>query len=76
MKFFTNEAICIISIEILFRASNATIFPDPSMVVALLWAGVPMFVEHWGRQFAILPQICPIFNIGGDEPRPRFFSGK
>ena len=21
-------------------------------------------------------QYCPIFNIGGDEPRPRFFSGK
>ena len=24
-------------------------------------------------EFAILPQFCPIFNIGGDEPRPRLF---
>ena len=21
-------------------------------------------------------QFCPIFDIGGDEPRPRFFSGE
>ena len=24
-------------------------------------------------EFAILPQFCPIFNIGGNEARPRFF---
>ena len=39
--------------------------------------GVPIFVEHWeGGQLAILPRLCPIFNIGGDEPRPQFVSGK
>ena len=27
--------------------------------------GVPIFVEHWGVQFAILPQFFPIVNIGG-----------
>ena len=37
---------------------------------------LPIFVEHWGGYFAVLPQICPIFNIGGDEPWPRPFSGK
>ena len=27
---------------------------------------VPIFVEHWrGGGIAILPQFCPIFNIGG-----------
>ena len=33
-----------------------------------------IFIEHWGGgEFAILPQFWPIFNIGGDEPQPRFF---
>ena len=27
--------------------------------------GVPIFVEHWGVQFAIFPQFFPIVNIGG-----------
>ena len=27
--------------------------------------GVPIFVKHWVGYFAILPQFCPIFNIGG-----------
>ena len=36
--------------------------------------GVQIFIEHWGEGgFAILPKFCPIFNIEGDEPRPRFF---
>ena len=35
-----------------------------------------IFVEHWGGLFAILPQFCPIFNIGGDEPWHDFFSGE
>ena len=36
-----------------------------------LWfkeAGVPIFVEHWGGNL----QFYPIFNVGGDKPRPRF----
>ena len=33
-----------------------------------------ILIEHWGGgEFAILPQFFPIFNIGGDEPQPRFF---
>ena len=35
---------------------------------------MPILVEHWGGKFAILPQFCPIFNIRGDKPWPRFFS--
>ena len=41
----------------------------------ILQSVVPIFVEHWGGYFAILPQFRPIFNIGGNEPRPRFCSG-
>ena len=33
---------------------------------------MPIFVEHWRDNF----QFCPIFNFGGNEPRPRFFSGE
>ena len=29
-----------------------------------------------GGYFALLPQFFPVFDIGGDEPRPRFFSVK
>ena len=34
-----------------------------------------IFVEHWGIICNFTP-IFPIVNIGGDEPRPRFFSGE
>ena len=35
-------------------------------------ARVPIFVEHWGDNL----QLYPNFQHWGDEPRPRFFSGK
>ena len=37
------------------------------------WAVVQIFVEHWGGYFAILPQFCPIFNIGGMNLDQDFF---
>ena len=36
--------------------------------------GVPIFVDHWeGGQLAILPRLCPIFNIGGMNLDHDFF---
>ena len=34
---------------------------------------MPIYVEHWAGQFAILPQFCPIFNIGGMKLDHYFF---
>ena len=38
-----------------------------------LQPGVQIFVEHWGGYFAILPQFCPIFNIGEMNLDHHFF---